>query len=60
MLSSTKDMFVQVFELLFKYVPREKEVVEDAILAAISDFLKLPEVLQIEFRSKSNSFLIMT
>lgn len=37
-------MFLQVFELLFKYVPREKEVVEDAILAAISDFLKLPEV----------------
>ena len=60
MLSSTKDMFVQVFELLFKYVPREKEVVEDAILAAISDFLKLPEVLQMEFRMKSNSFLIMT
>ena len=43
---------MQVFELLFKYVPREREVVEDAILAAISDFLKLPEVESDSFQMK--------
>ena len=43
---------MQVFELLFKYIPREREVVEDAILAAISDFLKLPEVKSDSFELK--------
>lgn len=40
---SAKEQLLAVIEMIYRYVPRDESLMEDAISAIVADYLKLPE-----------------